>query len=275
MKATKILVVAGSLMMAGQVISAPLKTATVTAVVKEVKISENSAEAQVATEGQKFGASSTMFTGRGSRAELTFPDNTISRIGANSVFRIGSGNRDMSIDKGSFLLQVPKNAGGATIRTTTVTAAITGTTTMIEYNPGQWIKFITLEGEAVLTNTSGDKVKIPAGQMLVMHPNAKKFPALVFIDVKKLTQTSKLMDVKVFGELEPGALQEILNTVNQQMALRRTGDLLPNGPIKYGPVPSEDSPNNQEQNVIVTEINIIQDSHYSPDDFTSPDTFNR
>lgn len=33
----------------------------------------------------------------------------------------------MEIKQGSFLLQVPKNAGGATIRTSTVTAAITGT----------------------------------------------------------------------------------------------------------------------------------------------------
>ena len=44
------------------------------------------------------------------------------------------------------LLRVPKNAGGAQIKTAAVTAAITGTTIMLEYHPDAYIKFIVLEG---------------------------------------------------------------------------------------------------------------------------------
>ncbi len=245
MKTSNLKIAAVWMMAVGSVVGAPLKTGEVTTAVSDVKISEKSAEAQSASIGQKFGADSTMFTGRASRAELTFQDKTVARIGANSVFRVGTRSRDMSVNQGSFLLQVPKNAGGATIRTSTVTAAITGTTIMMEYNPGQWVKFITLEGEATLTNKAGDKVKIPAGKMLVMHPDAQTFPKLIFIDVNKLVKTSRLMNAKEFGPLDEGANEAIAATVGEQLDLRRTGDLLPNGPIKYGPpqLEGEDTPN--------------------------------
>jgi len=122
--------------------AAPLKTANLTKKVNDVRISESSRQAREASVGDRLTGSSTVLTGRQSRAELTFPDQTVTRIGANAAFRFNSGSRDMEIKQGSFLLQVPKNAGGATIRTSTVTAAITGTTTMMEYSPGRWVKFI-------------------------------------------------------------------------------------------------------------------------------------
>ena len=95
--------------------AAPLKTAVVTTVVNDVKLSERSGAAKAIGTGQTMGGSSTLLTGRKSRAALTFPDKTVTRIGANSVFRFSSGSRDMEISQGSFLLQVPKGAGGATI----------------------------------------------------------------------------------------------------------------------------------------------------------------
>ena len=157
----------------GSAMAAPLKSASVTKVVNDVRISKNSAAAQSATMGQRMTGKSTLLTGRGSRAELTFPDRTVTRIGANSVFRFSSASREMEIERGSFLLNVPKNAGGAKIRTATVTAAITGTTTMMEYSPGQWLKFIVLEGVAKLSNDNGDTINVPPGQMIIMHPNAE------------------------------------------------------------------------------------------------------
>jgi len=44
------------------------------------------------------------------------------------------------------LLRVPKNAGGAKINTAAVTAAITGTTVMLEFHKNSYVKFIVLEG---------------------------------------------------------------------------------------------------------------------------------
>ena len=207
--------------------AAPLKTAVVTTVVNDVKLSERSEAAKPIGTGQTMGGTSTLLTGRRSRAALTFPDKTVSRVGANSVFRFSSGSRDMEISQGSFLLQVPKGAGGATIRTSTVVAGITGTTTMMEYNPGVSVKFICLEGTAKLTNKKGDTVKVPPGQMIIMHPNAPKFPRPVIVDVKRMVKTSALADKDTFGALEPEAEAAIDETVARQKDVKRDGRFRP------------------------------------------------
>ena len=237
MKTNTLIKMAACVSAIGTLHAAPFKSAVISKKINEVKVSEQSSAAKAASSGQKIGKSSTILTGRDSRAELSFADKTITRIGANSVFRFTSGSRDMAIDKGSFLLQVPKNAGGATIRTATVTAAITGTTTLMEYSPGQWVKFICLEGEAEITNKYGQKIKLLPGQMLVMHPDAKSFPALVSVNVTKIMKTSLLADSKIFGPLSPEATRLIAQTGDIQMVERRNGNMIATGVLINGPGP--------------------------------------
>lgn len=222
--------------------AAPLKSANLSKKVNDVRISESSQQARDANEGDRLTGSSTVLTGRQSRAELTFDDKTITRIGANAAFRFSSGSRDMEITQGSFLLQVPKNAGGATIRTSTVTAAITGTTTLMEYSPGKWVKFICLEGSGKLKlkNKNGDEVKLEPGKMIVMHPNATKFPLPVSVNVKKMMKTSALTDEKTFGPLSRPAKDAIDTTIASQMGEKREGSLLPGYLLKHGQMPSGD-----------------------------------
>lgn len=215
-------------------IAEPLKTANLSTVVKDVKLSKSSSAAVPANTGQTVSDSTTVLTGRDSRAELSFTDQTVTRIGANSVFRFGKSERDLEIEKGSFLLQVPKNVGGAKIRTATVTAAITGTTVMMESGPG-WIKFIVIEGEAALTNIKGNRVVVHSGEMIVMDPNAEKFPVVVLINLKKLLETSNLMDEKTFGPLNPNAIRLISEAIAKQMEDRRKGGLLTTNFIIFGP----------------------------------------
>lgn len=141
----------------------------------------------------------------------------------------------MEIGQGSFLLQVPKNAGGATIRTATVTAAITGTTTMMEYNPGQWIKFITLEGTAKLRmNRGGNFVEIPPGQMIFMRADANRIPRPIMINVQKLMRTSKLTG-RQFRPLAPETMQMVAQTIREQNDARNSGEVSPAGLINGGP----------------------------------------
>lgn len=219
--------------------AAPLKSAVVTTVVNDVKLSEKSSAARAISGGEKMGGSSTLLTGRKSRAEMTFPDKTITRVGANSIFSFRSGSRDMEIEKGSFLLQVPKNAGGATIRTATITAGITGTTTMMEYNPGQSLKFVCLEGSATLTNQNGEVLKLTAGEILVMHPSARNFPRPMIVNVDKMMKTSALADKDTFGELPPESTEAIDDTVSQQKQSKRDGDIAPAGLVERGGAPQD------------------------------------
>lgn len=215
--------------------AAPLKSAEVTAAVNDVRVYRGSSTAATATVGESISGKDDLHTGRRSRAELTFPDESITRIGANSIFSFRSSSRDMEIKQGSFLLQVPKDAGGATIRTATVTAAITGTTTMMEYNPGKWIKFITLEGKAKLKmNEGGDSVEVLPGQMIFMKADAKKIPEPIMINIKKLVQTSGLMG-NDFKKLRPEADALVKETIDKQNEAREQGEVAPAGVIVGGP----------------------------------------
>ena len=71
--------------------------------------------------------------------------------GANSVFPFFRGTLELELNQGVIFMQVPKNAGGATIQTAAVTAAITGTTIAIEYSKSKGkshgaVKIQVLEG---------------------------------------------------------------------------------------------------------------------------------
>jgi len=61
-----------------------------------------------------------------SRSELTFKDQTITRLGEKTIFSVGGGTRTIVLGGGQFLLYVPKKAGGAKVKAGPVTAAITG-----------------------------------------------------------------------------------------------------------------------------------------------------
>ena len=56
-------------------------------------------------------------TGAESRAELTFGDLTIARLGANTIFSFNEDTRTVDLAGGAILLRVPKGSGGAKIQT--------------------------------------------------------------------------------------------------------------------------------------------------------------
>ena len=109
-----------------------LRSANVTVAIKDVQVFPGSDASHSAIVGEKLSLPSSVQTGRQSRAELTFSDNTLTRLGQNSIVSFRDGGRNVELKQGSVLLQVPKNVGGATIRTATVTCAISGTTVMFE-----------------------------------------------------------------------------------------------------------------------------------------------
>ncbi|MFK7910829.1 MAG: FecR domain-containing protein [Akkermansiaceae bacterium] len=219
-----------------------LQSAKVTTRINDVRLYQPKKSARQAKLGDTIRGHSSVQTGRRSRAQLTFQDNTVTRLGANSTFSFRQGSRDINLNSGSILLQVPKNAGGATIRTATVTAAITGTTTLTEYNTGKWIKFITLEGTVSLylnkkKNIFGKpkRVKVPAGKMVIMRPDGEFITKPVDVDLKRLLQTSLLAGNKIFAPLSPEARREIARAVASQDQLKRKGILVSSNKVNRHP----------------------------------------
>ena len=125
-----------------------------------------------------------------------------------------------------------KNAGGAKINTAAVTAAITGTTIMLEFHKNSYIEFIVLEGTGriFIPNRVGESVLVHAGQMLITKPNAKNLTSPVDVDIRKLMKSSRL--IKGFGKL--GSEDLIAETEAKQDKEREEGDLLETNLAIYG-----------------------------------------
>ncbi len=175
----------------------PLTEAHVTKIVNQVKLVDPTAGDRYAKLDDVVHGDLALTTGIKSRSELLFQDNTLTRLGPESYFSFKSGTRDMTLQKGTMLLQVPKGLGGAKIHTASVTAAITGTTIMMEYVPEKEIKVLVLEGTLRLSMNGrfGDSLLLTPGKMVIMPPNARRIPDPVTVDLKKVVQTSTLVNM--------------------------------------------------------------------------------
>ena len=216
----------------GSTNAAELKEARVTQIVRDVKLLPNAAPARPAVVNDQVRDGTAVRTGIESRSELMFTDATLARLGANTIFSFTEGTRNLELTDGAMLLRVPKNAGGAKINTAAVTAAITGTTIMLEFHKNSYIKFIVLEGTGriFIPNHVGESVLVHAGQMLITKPNAKNLPSPVDVDIRKLMKSSRL--IKGFGKM--GSEDLIAQTEAEQDEEREDGELYETNLAIYG-----------------------------------------
>ncbi len=118
------------------VLAEQLSEAQITRIIKKVEMLPEQAAARPALLKDTVRGGTAVRTGTESRTELTFTDQTLTRLGANTTFTFNEGSRNIDLGVGAMLLYVPKNSGGAKISTAAVTAAITGTTVLIEAHAG-------------------------------------------------------------------------------------------------------------------------------------------
>ena len=175
--------------------AAGLSEAQLTRIIKEVKLLPVQAAARTAALNDSVNNGTAVRTGAESRAELTFKDLTITRLGASTIFSFNEGTRNLDLGGGAILVSVPKDAGGAKITTAAITAGITGTTVLLEVHRNNYSKAAVLEGVMLvaLPNDPAEWVKLHAGQMIVVPPNAKKMPKPVTFDLKVLVESSPLI----------------------------------------------------------------------------------
>jgi hypothetical protein len=221
--------------------AATLESAKVTLAVNQVLIAPPDQSPKPAAEGDVLTGKASLETGKGSRAELVFNDQTIARVGANSVFSFFRGTRELELNQGVIFMQVPKNAGGATIQTAAVTAAITGTTIAIEYSPKNGnskgaVKILVLEGtlRVFLKSNPGESLLLEPGQMISLEPDAKSLPEPEVFDIDRLVKTSGLLG-KPFRPLPSLAL--IDQSINRQNKEKKNGKLVISNYVLHAEIP--------------------------------------
>jgi FecR protein len=191
-----IVVAAGCIFSIQQSVAGPLTSAEVTKIINRVSVIDPAKGGHPAMLRDIIKDDLALQTGAKSRSELLFQDNTLTRIGAETFFSFKTGTRDLTLEKGSMLLQVPKGLGGAKIHTASVTGAITGTTIMMEYVPSRYIKVLVLEGSLRLSRngTFGHSLLLRPGKMVIMRPDAKEIPDPIAVDLARIVKTSTLVN---------------------------------------------------------------------------------
>jgi hypothetical protein len=174
-----------------------LKEAKVTQVIQDVKLLPSNASPRPATINDNVRHGTAVQTGVQSRSELTFKDQTITRLGEKTIFSVGQGARTIELSSGQFLLYVPKKSGGAKVKMGAVTAAITGTTVLGNVNPNGTATFTVLEGSACIRlENVGQALMVRAGQKLTFDPVANRLEDPVDVDLNQLLTTPLIKDFR-------------------------------------------------------------------------------
>lgn len=183
-----------SLLAALSLNAAELRESTLVQVVNEVKVASPQAAEKDAKANDKVQAPDKIRTGAKSRAELKAADNTLTRIGANTVFSFEPAGRTLNLEKGSVLFHSPAGRGGGTIKSAGASAAVLGTTLIVASTADGGFKCILLEGKGKITLPNGQTQMLTAGDMIYVPAGAQTFGTIVKIDLAKLVQGSQLVN---------------------------------------------------------------------------------
>jgi ferric-dicitrate binding protein FerR (iron transport regulator) len=103
-----------------------VQEARVTRIVKDVKLVGGNAAARPAVVSDQVRPGNGVRTGTDSRAELTFSDLSITRLGANTVFSFNGAGRTVDLGGGAVLVEAPPNSAAIHVNTAAFSAAISG-----------------------------------------------------------------------------------------------------------------------------------------------------
>ncbi len=199
--------------------ASPLEKAHVTRAVNDVRLVSSDAVPRRASVNDNVDARTTLRTGRDSRAELTFADQTVARLAANTAFNFKDGTGNLNLSEGALLFQVPKGAKGVKVHAGEVAADITGSTVMFEHHPGMY-KFLVLEGTGRLFRPDhvGDSVLVQAGQMVIGNPNSAVSDP-VDVDIGRFLKTSRF--IRDFPPLPSATLMVAESQKQQQQKAKK------------------------------------------------------
>jgi hypothetical protein len=198
-----------------------LKQSKLSQVVNDVQIiSAADQKEKSAAVNDVFSMPDILRTGTASRAELIAEDETVTRVGANTIFSFDPANRTINLKQGSLLFHSPHGKGGGTIHTGSATASVLGTTVIVCTTRDGGMKVLDLEGSVEVNFINKLKQKLSAGQMTFILPGGKQLAPIVVFRLDELIKNSLL--VGGFGH-PLASLPLILQQVEQQLKLIKSG----------------------------------------------------
>ncbi len=190
------------------------KDAQVTQVIKQVHLLSAKAAARPASVNDRVAEGQAVRTGGDSRAELTFTDQSITRLGANSIFTYGDGAKELNLSSGAALIVVPKQAGQVTVNTAAATAAISGFSALVETHPKGIEKWMIIDGDACMKKKHSKEpcVTLHSGDMFILQPGTRG--SVQKFDIQKTVNSALL--ITEFGKLPGWAWTDIQGAIDGQ-----------------------------------------------------------
>jgi hypothetical protein len=171
------------------------KQARVTEVIREVNLLSGQTASRPAAVNDAVNESNAVRTGNDSRAELMFTDQTLTRLGANTVFSFGAAARTYNLGSGAILMTAPRQTGTVKISAGVATCAVSGFTGIVESHSKSWNKILIIEGDGDvwLKKNPSDHRHMHSRQILVYPPNANVLPQPQEFDVCKVINNGFLI----------------------------------------------------------------------------------
>ncbi len=168
------------------------ETTRLTAIVHDVLLLPAGATSRRASLNDEVRDGTVVRTGRNSRAEVTFNNWIVARLGTNSLFHFRRSS-DCDLIQGAVLIQAPKGVKTVTIHAAGVALAVSGASVVLEHEAGVF-KMLVLEGTARLYRPEhlGDSLLVEPGQMVFGSPNAALADPVDF-DLDRFMKTCRLI----------------------------------------------------------------------------------
>jgi hypothetical protein len=189
---------AAAVSVASLLFAAAAREARVTEVIRDVRLLVPRSGVRPAVVNENVHEGTAVRTGGDSRAELTFPDRTLARLGENTVFSFGAGVRTYNLGSGAILMSAPPSAGTIRIASPVATAAVSGFTVMFEEHRNGWSKFIVVHGKGSvsLKGVRTGPCRLHTGQMIAWLPHPAVCPEVLNIDLSRVLQGNLIKGFK-------------------------------------------------------------------------------
>ena len=186
-----------------------------TEIINDAKVVTASTQAAApAKQNELFKAPDLVRTGPASRVELTAADQTITRIGANTIFTFEPTGRSIYLEKGSVLFHSPPGMGGGAIKHGGASAAVLGTTIIGAILFDGSFKIMVLEGQCLVTLRNESTLTLNAGQMVIIPADGNSFgQGVMTFNIQQLV--ARLLLVQGFSNPLP-SLPQINDAIQQQ-----------------------------------------------------------
>ena len=203
------------------------KQSKITQVVNDVEIISAADEKKThAAINDLFTIPDILRTGPGSRAELVAQDDTVTRVGANTIFSFDPASRTIDLKQGSLLFHSPHGKGGGSIHTGSATASVLGSTLIVAATPNGGFKVIALEDEAQIKLPNGLHQRLYPGQMTYILPGGTHLAPIILFRLDDLVRSSLL----VKGFVHPlTSLPLITHEIAKQTKLLQSGKVSDTG----------------------------------------------